>query len=68
MKEKSGKKAVKMRTKEIQKAIKLLGWLAVSERIRTPEDRAIFGLLSQEFNAEQRAIEDARLKKHHITF
>jgi len=68
MTEKTGKNAVKMRTKEIQKAIKLLGWLAVSERIRTPEDRAIFGLLSQEYNAERRVIEDERLKKHHIIF
>lgn len=56
------------RVKEIRKAIALLGWPEVSERIRSPEDRAIFNELLEEFNASVKAEGDKTLEKHHIKF
>ncbi|GAI80025.1 unnamed protein product [marine sediment metagenome] len=56
------------RVKEIWKAIKLLGWTAVALRARSPEDRAIFDELGQEFLTENKAQQDKILEKHHIKF
>jgi len=56
------------RVKEIGKAIGLLGWSAVSERLRSSEDRAIFDELGQEFLASDKARQDKILENHHIKF
>jgi len=56
------------RDKEIRKAIRLLGWIAVSERIRNSEDREIFDELGQEFQAGNKAKGDRILEKHNIKF
>lgn len=56
------------RVKEIRKAIKLVGWTEVGQRVRSPEDRAIFDELGQEFRTENKARQDKILKDHHIEF
>ena len=56
------------RVKEIRKAIGLLGWVSVRERIRSSEDRAIFDELSEEFMTREKARLDKILKEHHIEF
>lgn len=56
------------RIKEIQKAIKLLGWVEVGSRVRSKEDQAIFAELGEEFRATRRANDDKILEKHHIKF
>ena len=56
------------RVKQIQKAMKLLGWLEVSDRISSPEDRVIFNKLREECIDRLKAKDDAILKKNKITF
>lgn len=56
------------RVKEIRKAIKLVGWLVVSDRIKGVEDRAIFNELKDEFQRKRKADEDKILKRHKIKF
>lgn len=56
------------RVEEIREAISLLGWVAVQERLRTPEDRAIFDKLSDNFRTRSKAKDAKVLKQHHIAF
>jgi len=56
------------RVKEIRTAIRLLGWVAVEGRIRSPEDQAIFKELGEEFETRNKAEGDKTLEKHHIEF
>lgn len=56
------------RTKEIRKAIELLGWLEVSDRIRRPEDRTILNELREKRDAELKASADKILEKNKIKF
>ena len=56
------------REKEIRKAIKLIGWVAVSERIKTEEDQKIFTELGKKFEASTKAAANRELKKAGISF
>lgn len=58
----------KAREKEIRKAIKLIGWIGVSERLKTKEDKEIFAKLGEKFSASAKAEEDRELKKAGISF
>lgn len=58
----------KQREKEIAKAIKKVGWMAVSLRIKTEEDRKIYDKLSKEFITRHAVEEDKILKKAGISF
>ena len=55
------------RLKEIVKAIKLIGWMSVSDRLKTEGDRKIFNELQEKQNASFRRDDDRMLKKAGIT-
>ncbi len=57
------------RVKEIRKAIRLLGWVHVNERIKdsgNPRDQKILDELTAEFRANDKARADKILENHHI--
>jgi hypothetical protein len=56
------------RREEIAKAVELLGWSAISERIKTAEDRKIFNELFKESIKKNINRVDAILKKHNLSF
>jgi len=56
------------RAQEIRKAVKLVGWFEVRIRIRTSEDRAIFGELIDVLLTGEKAKADEILEEHHIKF
>lgn len=58
----------KAREKEIAKAIKLIGWMGVSDRLKTEGDRKIFNELQEKQNAPFRRDDDRILKKAGISF
>jgi len=56
------------RVQEIRKAIKLVGLFEVLIRLRTLEDRGIFGELIDGFVTGEKAKADEILENHHIKF
>ncbi len=57
----------KSRRQEISDAIKLLGWCAVAERLKTEEDKFIFTELNKEDNKRLDDQQDKILKDAGIT-
>ena len=60
--------STKKREKEIVKAIKQVGWLGVSSRIKTKEDMEIYHKLQKDFMSRVFAEDDEKLKKAGISF
>ena len=56
------------RIKEIRKAIDLLGFLEVSERIKSSEDRTIYNEIREECLASLGTNADKVLEEHNIKF
>jgi hypothetical protein len=57
-----------MKEKEMRKAIELIGFGGVYERIKTPEDKVLCEKISAEFRAKHKANDDKRLKRAGISF
>ena len=52
----------------MRKAIELIGFGGVYERIKTPEDKVLCEKISAEFRAKHKANDDKRLKRAGISF
>ncbi len=56
------------RKEELRKAIAIVGWVEIEERVKTKLDKQLVKELGKEFDTEIKAMRDARLKEAGITF
>ena len=56
------------RKRELRKAIRLVGYIAVSQRIKTPEDKEMLGELGTEILKKQKVWATKSLKEAGISF